>query len=73
MSPISYARVNYIVDRLKVLAAMRKNLTRRQAYYVQTIGVDQHTFTQAQIGIRAEELSLTVEYDVLMNEFEVSL
>lgn len=66
MSPISYERVLFIKDRLQVLGAMRKMLTRRQAYYVQTIGVDQHSFAMTQATIRAEELALSVEHDVLM-------
>ena len=71
MSPISNERVQFIKARLQVLGGIRKTLTRRQAYYAQIIGVDQHTFAQAQIAVRAEELALTVEYDVLV-EFGVS-
>jgi hypothetical protein len=71
MSPISVERIEFIKARLQVLGGIRKTLTRRQAYYVQSIGVDQHSFALAQAAVRSEELSLTVEYDVLV-EFGVA-
>jgi hypothetical protein len=72
MSPISNDRARHIIERLEVLGAMRKNITRRVAFYRQTLNLDQATLMAGLQGIQAEELTLVVELDVLKTDFGVA-
>jgi hypothetical protein len=64
MSLNSNERVNWIQERLEILDASRKDLSRRAAYYHQSLGADAQTVHAALQLMRAEELALTVELSV---------
>jgi hypothetical protein len=64
MSPNSNERANWIQERLDVLGACRKDLSRRAAYYHQSLGATPQTVHDAVQLMRAEELALTVELSV---------
>lgn len=69
MSPISHERIDFIKDRLRVLDQMRRELTRRRDYYFQKLGASGDVQLAAVAAIRAEELTLYVEHDVLVAHF----
>lgn len=64
MSPSSNERADWIQSRLQVLDACRKDLSRRAAYYHQSLGATQQTVYDALQLFRAEELALSVELSV---------
>jgi hypothetical protein len=64
MSPNSNERADWIHQRLEVLDACRKDLTRRAAYYRQSLGATPQAVHDAVQLMRAEELALTVELSV---------
>ena len=65
MQPISIERVKFIQDRLRVLDACVKDLTRRQQFYYQALQVNPDQAAGAMREIKIEQLRLSVELSVL--------
>jgi hypothetical protein len=65
MPPISIERVKFIQDRLRVLDACVKDLTRRQAFYYQALQVSPDQAAGSMREIKIEQLRLSVELSVL--------
>ena len=65
MHPISQDRVAWITARLQVLDACVKDLTRRQAAYLQSLSVTTEQLNAAMRDIKIEQLRLSVELSVL--------
>lgn len=65
MLPISPERLEHVKVRLIVLDAMKKDLMQRRAWYSQAMQASPEVIAHTVMTIRAEELQLQVEFNIL--------
>lgn len=65
MQPYSADRIEWVQARLSILNEMKKDMMQRRAWYAQALQASQEVIAHTIMNVRAEELQLQAELNVL--------